>query len=75
MGCHKNITDETFPKQSKWIGWSVDVCFHYNTKKIITGIFVRDDIEDPYISIIKLSDGRHVLSTECQHSHPQGIEK
>jgi hypothetical protein len=27
---------------------------------------VRDDISKPFVGIIRLDDGRHVLMTECQ---------
>jgi hypothetical protein len=33
---------------------------------MLMGEVVRDDIEAPYIMIIRLDDGRHVLATECQ---------
>ena len=66
MGCHKNISVNKFPKQGAQIGKKVLVCFHYDTTAFIEGEFVRDDIEEPGTAIIKLKDGRHILSTECQ---------
>ena len=71
MGCVKRITADKFPKQGPWLGKRCDVCFHYNAKQTIGGVFVRDDREEPYVSIIRLDDGRHVLTTECQHDIPR----
>lgn len=70
MGVHENIGINKFPKQSEWVGLSVEVCFNYDTTNTIKGIFIRDDREEPGISLIQLEDGRVVLSTECQHSIP-----
>lgn len=69
MGCYDNITRDKFPKQGDWVGKEVDVCFHYNTMKKIKGVHVRDDREAPFVGIIKLEDGRYVLTTECQHTY------
>ncbi len=70
MGCRANITIDQFPKQGEWLGKSCDVCFHYDTSKTVRGLCVRDDAEDPGITIFKLQDGRHVLATECMHTGP-----
>jgi hypothetical protein len=70
MGIRKNVDYDKFPKQ-KSIGLRVDVCFRYETSRIINGIIVRFDVESPYVQIIKLDDGRFVLSTECQWSFAQ----
>jgi len=43
------------------------VCFDYDTSRTLLGLVVRDDAEEPGRMIIKLEDGRHVLSTECQY--------
>ncbi len=74
MGCVNNIAYDKFPKQKdkdyKYpeyaVGARVQVCFHYDTSKYCMGTVVRDDIEEPYVMIIRLDDGRHILSTECQ---------
>lgn len=50
------------------MGKKVNVCFNYDTSKTISGIIVRDDIEEPGRTIIKLDDGRYVLGAECQYS-------
>jgi hypothetical protein len=71
MGCVKTIDYDKFPKQNKEgdfsVGSKVRVCFHYDTSKICMGTIVRDDLEEPCITIIRLDDGRYVLSTECQY--------
>ncbi len=71
MGCKSNITIDKFPRQGDWLYKTVDVLFHYDSDNIIEGIIVRDDKEDPWVTIIKLADGKYVLSTECQHSQPK----
>lgn len=67
MGTCANIGTTDFPKQGDHIGRRVSVCFHFNTAALIGGIVVRDDIEEPFRTIIRLDDGRHVLATECQY--------
>lgn len=67
MGVEKNIDIKKFPKQSIWLGKNVRVCFNYDSAKEIDGVIVRDDMESPGRTIIKLKDGRHVLATECQY--------
>ena len=68
MGIEKNIGLNAFPKQSSELGKKVKVCFNYNTSKLIEGKIVRDDMEEPFRTIIELSDKRYVLGTECQYS-------
>lgn len=67
MGCVTNITAEAFPKQGYQLGKRVRVCFHYDTTKHVDGEVVRDDMEQPFLTVIRLDDGRHVLATECQY--------
>lgn len=62
MGMHHNIDHEKFPKQSEGLGRKVEVCFNYDTSKMI-----GDDYEEPFHMIIKLDDGRYILATECQY--------
>lgn len=69
MGLQKNVGYSTFPKQGSHLGKSLNVCFNYDTTKIIKGQCVRDDIEEPGRTIIKLEDGRFVMSTECQFQY------
>lgn len=65
MGCVKNISADSFPKQGKLLNKRVNVCFQYDTSKLINGTIVRSDAEEPGVEIIKLDDDRYVLSTEC----------
>jgi len=67
MGRHKNITANIFPRQGTFLNKKVQVFFHYDTNKTIGGLVVRDDVEEPNLTIIKLSDNRYVLGEECQY--------
>ncbi len=68
MGYEKNIKINMFPKQGRNLNKRVNVCFHHEKSKTIEGTIVREDIEEPFIEIIKLDDGRYVLDTECQYT-------
>ena len=68
MGCVRTITATTFPEQSSHVKQRVEVCFLYDTSKSVMGTIVRDDVEEPFETIIMLDDGRIVLATECQYS-------
>lgn len=72
MGCENTIDAERWPKQGTHWGKRVRVCFKYDTSKTLLGLVVRDDAEEPGRIIIKLDDGRHVLSTECQYQPIDG---
>lgn len=72
MGLEKNVSFGRFPKQGSSLGKRVFVCFHYDATKFLEGEVVRDDSEEPGLTIIKLVDGRHVLSTECQYRPVDG---
>jgi hypothetical protein len=72
MGCVESITEERFPRQGRWVGQRAKVCFHYDINNGVMGTYVRDDCELPFVTIIRLDDGRHVLATECQHQ-PQEL--
>ena len=74
MGCVETIGMERFPTQSDWVGRRVEVCFFYDTSHTIGGEIIRDDEESPNIMLIKLDDGRVLLSTECQYSFPKEIK-
>lgn len=68
MGSHENINADKFPKQGKHLNKKVSVCFHYNTKRTLPGAIVRDDIEEPFLTIVYLYDtNNYVLGTECQY--------
>ena len=77
MGCIDTITYEKFPKQKdenyKYpkfkVGSRVKVCYHYDTSKYHYGTIVRDDLEEPFETIIKLDNGRYLRAVECQFSY------
>jgi hypothetical protein len=71
MGVVKGITYDKFPAQSNHLHERVEVCFNYDLEHTLRGTVVRDDTEAPGVMIIKLDDGRHVLSSECMWS-PRG---
>lgn len=74
MGCVSTINYDNYPKQKdkgyKYpsIGKRVKVCYHYDTSKKHFGTIVRDDIEEPFETIIKLDNGRYLRGVECQFS-------
>ena len=68
MGYCKNITIDSFPKQGIQLGAVVDVCFRYDITKLIRGVVVRDDMEYPWETMIRLVDDRYVLASECQYT-------
>lgn len=68
MGCVKTISKFEFPKQSGHVNQLVEVCFHYDTSKTVAGRIIRDDIEEPYETLIQLDNGRVVRGVECQFS-------
>ena len=65
MGMHKNITIDSFPKQGEKLDKRVNVAFHYDTSNTLPGKVIRDDIDEPYETIILLDDGRVVRGQEC----------
>lgn len=71
MGLVTNISHDIFPKQGNHLNKRTKVCFGYDTEKMISGTIVRDDREYPYLTIIKLDDGRYIRSTECQYTSPK----
>lgn len=68
MGVVANVGFNRMPKQGPWLGKRTQVCFNYDTSKVVMGTIVRDDYEEPWVTIISLDDGRVVLASECQHS-------
>ena len=77
MGCIDTITYEKFPKQKdenyKYpkfkVGSRVKVCYNYDTSKYHYGTIVRDDLEEPFETIIKLDNGRYLRAVECQFGY------
>jgi hypothetical protein len=53
--------------QGEWLGRRVDVCYNRDETKILEGEIVRDDVSEPFLTVIKLDLGRYVLGTECQY--------
>lgn len=72
MGMRQNITATTFPKQGRYLGLDVVVYFHYDTSQSLNGKIVRDDMEEPFETIIQLEDGRFVRSVECAYRPVDG---
>lgn len=68
MGVHQNVGYDKFPKQGSFLGEEVKVCFNYDTSKTLKGKVIRDDIEEPYLTLFQLEDGRVIRSAECQYS-------
>lgn len=67
MGTVATITQSAFPKQSELVGKRTKVIFHHVGPESM-GTIVRDDTEHPFRCIIKLDDGRYILSSECQYA-------
>lgn len=74
MGAHPYIGPDAFPKQGDHLGRRARVCFHYDTSRTFDGTVVRDDTEDPHVTVIRLDDGRHVLATECMYSPDAALD-
>ena len=68
MGNLANISLDVFPRQGRYLGKRVAVCFHYDTTRTVLGTIVRDDAEAPWRLIISLDSGRVVLAEECQYT-------
>jgi hypothetical protein len=68
MGNVKGISHDQFPRQSEYVGHPTGVTFGYDLKRTLAGVIVRDDIEAPWETIIRLDDGRFVRGVECQYS-------
>lgn len=71
MGHHPNVAIDVFPKQGTYLGRRVIVCFNRDDTAVIGGEVVRDDIEPPNLTVIRLDDGRYVLGAECQYTSAQ----
>lgn len=65
MGIAARISISEFPKQGNLLHRLVRVCFHFDTRHTIDGTIVRDDVEEPFTTIVELEDGRVVLGSEC----------
>lgn len=52
-------------KQGNFINRKCNIFFNYNIKNFISGKIIRDDIEEPFKTLIKLNDGTIIDSKEC----------
>ena len=69
MGVVNNISYEKYPEQGRKLGQKVKVIYNYDFSKSHNGIIVRDDIEEPFETIIKLdNEERYLRASECQYS-------
>jgi hypothetical protein len=67
MGVAPNVSFDTWPRQGPFLGKRARVCFNYEAREIL-GTIVRDDAQEPWVTIISLDNGHVVLATECQYS-------
>lgn len=74
MGSVPGITATEWPKQGMALHQRCEVVFNYGGPCFL-GVIVRDDAAPPWRTIIRLDDGRHVLSTECQYRTPPTTEE
>lgn len=75
MGVQKNVNYDSFPEQGDLLNCRVRVCFNYDTSRFASGEIVRDDSCEPFLTIIKLDDNRHVLSTECMYHVIEDVDE
>lgn len=68
MGSHENVAADKFPEQGVYLHRRACAVFNYDTSRQVMGTIVRDDNEAPWVTLIRLDDGRYVLATECQYS-------
>lgn len=68
MGNVATIAHDKWPRQGRLINQRVRVFFHYDTSHMLEGWVLRDDAEPPHRTIIRLDDGRLILTDECQYS-------
>ncbi len=68
MGIEKNVGAVAFPTQGQYLGKRARVCFHYDVSRELLGTIIRDDMQEPFRTIIRLDDGRVVLGTECMYA-------
>ncbi|WP_193062998.1 hypothetical protein [Oceanobacillus oncorhynchi] len=71
MGVMQNISVDSFPRQGDYLYKRAKVCFNYDTSETINGTIIRDDREHPFLTLIRLDNGRIILSSECQHTVPE----
>jgi hypothetical protein len=76
MGVHKNIDYDKFPKQGDLLGKDVILHFNYDLSKSIPAKCIRDDSEDPFMTILQTKEetSRTILATECHYSIDAEVE-
>lgn len=63
-----------FPRQGRYLGKRIEVTIHYNNEAhVIMGNVIREDVESPYVMLIRLDTGNYILSTECTYKFVDGI--
>ena len=67
MGKVATVGARLFPVQGRYVGSRCAVVFDYDTSTQFRGTVVRDDVEEPWRTIIQLDKGPYILSTECQY--------
>ena len=73
MGAVYTVDLDKHPVQGSYLGREVEVCFHYDTSRTLRGVVVRDDMEHPWVTIIKVED-RFLLGSECHYCLPLEAE-
>lgn len=67
MGCVNYINYTFYPEQATDLGRKVKVCYYFDSSKVHYGTIIRSDVSEPYLTIIKLDNGRVLLASECQY--------
>ena len=62
-----HVQKKDFPKQGEWLGKLVNVKFFGDRKTMVLGIVIREDVEPPGLTLIRLHDGRVVTGTEVRY--------
>ena len=72
MGVVKTLAYDRIPAQGTHRGERVEVLFNYDANSPLYGEIIRDDIEQPFKTVILLDDGFPIMGTECQY-RPQSL--
>lgn len=66
MGVVPWVDAAVYPTQSEYVGRPARVCFNYDTANTFPAVVLRDDTGKPWLTVLRLDDGRCVLGSECQ---------
>lgn len=66
MGTVKGVSATEWPTQGEGLHQRCAVIFNYGGEAL-HGTVVRDDVGQPFETIIRLDDGRYVRGVECQY--------